>query len=104
MDEALVAHMADQFQHRIPEAVDVGEDHRFFVPAELRPGHDLDDLLKRPDPTRQGDEGVGAFEHGVLALMHVTGDDQLVQLPERMARRFHVDEKFGDDAGHLAAV
>ena len=104
VDETLVAHVLHQFQHRVPETVDIGEDHRLGMAAELRPGHDLDDLLQRADTARQCHEGIGALEHHMFALMHVLGDDKLVQLSERMARRLHIDQKFRYDAGHFAAI
>ena len=73
------------------------------VAAKLAPGHDLDDLLQRADAAGKCDEGVGTFEHRMLALMHVLGDDQFVELAEGMARRFYIDEEFGYDARHVTA-
>ena len=63
--------MRDERQQRVPEAVDIGDEDRFPVAAELGPGHLLDELLERAEAARQGDEGVGAFEHRALALVHV---------------------------------
>ena len=51
--------------------VDVGDQDRLLVPAELRPGHLLDQFLQRADAAGQRDEGVGALEHHPLALVHV---------------------------------
>ena len=69
----------EQHQQRIPEAVDVGDQDRLLVAAELRPGHLLDQFLERADAARQGDERVGAVEHRALALVHVAGDDLLLR-------------------------
>ncbi len=69
--------------------------------AELRPGELLDQFFERADAARQGDEAVGALEHLSFALVHVAGDDQLLGKPPRP---FAVGQKFGDDAGHVAAV
>ena len=44
--------------------------------AELLPGHLLDQFLQRADTAGQRHEGVRAFEHQPLALVHVVGDDQ----------------------------
>ncbi len=103
VDEALITHVIDQVEHRVPETFDIGEDHRLFMAAELGPGHDLDNLFQRPDTARQRDEGIGTLEHHVLALMHVLGNDQLIKLTERMTGRLHVHEKFGNDPRHLPA-
>ena len=65
---------------RIPEAGDVGEEHRLLVAAELRPGHLLDQLLQRADAAGKRDERVRALEHQHFALMHVVGDDELGQV------------------------
>ena len=64
---------ADQ---RIPEAVDIGEEHRLLVAAELRPGHLLDQLFQRADAAGERDERVGALEHQHFSLVHVLGDDR----------------------------
>lgn len=66
--------------------------------------HDLDDLLQRTDAAGQRDEGIGALEHGVFARMHVRGYNEFVQLTERVASRFHIDQEFGNDARDLTAA
>eukprot|EP00913_Durusdinium_trenchii_P021341 g20054.t1 len=104
VDEPLNAHVIDQRQHGIPEPADIGENHRLLVAPELAPGHDFDDLLERPDAARQGHEGIRPLEHLVLALMHVGGDDQLVELPERVTGCLHIDQELRNDARHLAAI
>src|SRR5690606_37175998 len=43
-------------------------------------------------------------EHRMLAGEHVLGDDQFVELAERLARRLHIHEEFWYDAGDLAAI
>ena len=48
--------------------------------SELRPGHDLDNLLQRADAARHGDKGTRSVEHRMFAGMHVFGDDQLVEI------------------------
>ena len=99
--EFQLAHVRDQRQQRIPIAVDIGEQDRLLVAAELRPGELLDDLFERADAARQRDEGVGALEHGALALVHVAGDDQLLRRSARALPRGH---EFRNDPGRLAAV
>ena len=81
--------------------LDVGEQDRLLVAAELRPGHLLDQLFQRADAAGQRDEGVGALEHDALALVHVARDDQLLRVA---AGVLAVGQEFRDDAGHLAAV
>ena len=103
VDEAFGPHMVDQRQHRIPETLDIGEDDRLAVMAELRPGHDLDDLLDRADAARQRHKGVGFLEHRVFALVHVVGDDEFVEPVKRGFGGFLVDEEARNDAGDLAA-
>ena len=76
----------DQRQQRIPIAVDIGDQDRLLVAAELRPGELLDQLLQRADAAGQGDEGVGALEHRALALMHVARDDKLLGEPPWTSR------------------
>ncbi len=51
-----VAHVLDQRQQRVPVAVDVGDQDRLLVAAELRPGELLDQLFERADAARQRDE------------------------------------------------
>ena len=103
MDETLITHVVDQIEHRVPETLDIGKDHRLFMTAKLGPGHDFDNLLQCADTARQRDEGVCTLEHHMLALMHVLGDDKLIELAEGMARCFHIDKKFGNDPRHLTA-
>ena len=47
--KAHVAHVIDQLQERLPEAVDVGEQDRLGVAAELLPGQLLDQFFQRAD-------------------------------------------------------
>ena len=81
------AHMRQQRDQRLPEAVDVGEQHRLGVAAELLPGHLLDQFLQRADAAGQGDERIGAFEHQPLALVHVGRDDHFLNARQRMFAR-----------------
>jgi len=104
MDEAFRAHVVEEFEHRVPEAVDVGEDDRLAMVAELRPGHDLDDLLDRSDAARQRHKGVRFLEHPVFPLVHVLRHDELVEAVEGGLGRFFRDEEPRDDSGDLAAA
>jgi hypothetical protein len=79
VDEPLGLHVLDEDEHRVPETGDIGEHDRLAVMAELRPGHDLDDLLDGPDAAGQRHKGVGFLEHRVFALVHVLGDDEVVE-------------------------
>ena len=71
------------------------------MPAELRPGQLLDQLLQRADAAWQRHEGVRALEHDALSLMHVARDDQLLRVGKGP---FPVGQKFRDDAGDPAAL
>jgi hypothetical protein len=101
VDETHLAHVIEQLDQRLPETVDVGQQHRLLVPAELRPRQLLDQLLQRADAAGQGDEGVGAVEHDLLALMHVAGDDHLGVASEGKLPR---PEELRDHADDLAAA
>ncbi len=102
--EARIRHVADQFQHRIPETADIGKHQRLAVTPELGPGHDLDDLFERADPAGQRDESVGPLEHLVLADVHVRCHDQFAELAQRMPGGFLVHEEFGYNARDPAAT
>ena len=78
MDEARSLHVFEQFDQRLPEAIDVGDQNRLAVTAELRPGQLLHQFLERADPSGQGDERIGALEHHALALVHVARDDDFL--------------------------
>ena len=91
-------HVIEQRAERLPEILDIGEQHRLPVAAELHPGHLLDDLLQRADAAGQRDEGVRHLEHLAFALVHVAGDDQVVLAAPRVLARH---QEFGDDAGDL---
>ena len=104
VDEPLAAHMGDQVHQRVPEAVDIGKNHRLAMPAELAPGHDFHDLFQRADPARKRDERIGALEHLVLALMHVCRDDQVIDEGAVAGDVFAAEEEVRDDAGHAAAM
>ncbi len=100
-DKSEPAHVIDQHQQRVPKAIDVGNQDRLLVPAELRPGHLLDELLERAEAARQGDERIRPIEHGAFAFVHVAGDDLLLREPPRLLFR---RQKFRNDAGRGAAV
>jgi hypothetical protein len=71
------------------------------VTSELLPGELLDELFERADAAGQSDEGIRAFEHLPLALMHVGRDDHLLDALERV---FLELEKVRNDPGDHAAV
>ena len=77
--------MSEEREQRPPETADIDDEDRLGVAIELRPGHLLDQLLQRADPARQRDEGVGAIEHRLLALVHVADDNHLVGRGQRMS-------------------
>ena len=79
--------MREQREQRLPETVDVGEQHRLGVPAELLPGQLLDQFLQRADAAGQRHERVGALEHQPLALMHVGRDDHFLNARQRVLAR-----------------
>ena len=51
-------------------AVDVREDHRLGMQAELRPGDDFHQFVEGAHAARQADEGIGHVGHERLALVH----------------------------------
>ncbi len=83
------------------KAVDVGEQHRLGVTAELLPGHLLDQFLQRADAAGQRHERIGVLEHQPLALVHVGRDDHLLNTRQHIFAR---PQKIRNDAGHQAAV
>ncbi len=93
--------MIDERAQRVPEAFDVDDHDRLLVAAELRPGQLLDQLLQRADAARQRHEGVGPLEHHALALVHVAGDDPLLDPHQHV---LPVDQEVRDHPGHHAAV
>src|SRR5260221_1218712 len=94
-------HMLDQGTKRVPKAFDIGKQDRLAVTAELNPGHLLDDFFECSDPAGHCHESVRHLEHLALTLVHVARDDQVVGAAHCMFAR---DQKFGNDAGHFAAV
>jgi len=71
------------------------------VLAELHPGQLFDEFFERADAARQRYECVRHFEHLVLALVHVLGDDRVCRM--RRFRPLAIDEKGRDDAGDFRA-
>ena len=69
--------------------------------AELRPGQRLDELVERPGPARERQEGVRADGHLVLALVHGRHDNELARA---VMRDLALDHRLRDHADHLAAV
>ena len=100
-DEFELLHVIEQRAERVPEALDIGDQDRLLVAAELRPGELLDQLLQRADAARQRHEGVGALEHDALALVHVAGDDPLLHARQHVLA---VDQEVRNDAGHHPAM
>ena len=93
--------MGDKRQQWIPIPVDIGDQDRLAMAAELSPGQLLDQFFERADPAGQGDKGIGAIKHCAFTLMHIAGDDQLLAEP---AWPLASGEKFGDNSGGLAAM
>jgi len=99
-NEAIAAHVSEKRQERFPETVDVGDQDRLFVPAELGPCHLLDELLQGADSPGQRDEGIGLLEHHAFARVHVRDDVQFLRLGQH---EFPGLEKLGYDSRHLPA-
>lgn len=100
-DECRLLHVIDQSEQGIPEALDIGEQDRLAVAAELRPRHLFDQLFQGADAAGKRDERVGVLEHQLLALVHVLGDDELLSLFQHM---LPFRQEGRDDAGDFAAV
>src|SRR5690349_1111147 len=80
--------------------LDVREDHRLGVQAQLRPGHDFDEFIERPHAARQADERVRHVGHERLSLVHGVHD---VLGREIRMRTFTFDEHARDHAHHSPA-
>ncbi len=100
-DEFELLHVLDERAKRVPEIPDIGKQDRLAMAAELNPGDLLDDFFKRADAARHCHEGVGHLEHLALALVHVVGHDKIV---DALQGKFTGDQKFGNDAGRVAAM
>ena len=98
--EALVDRVRHEAQQVVVVAVDVEQADRLVVVAELAPGPDLVQLLQRADAAGQGDEGVGALGHHLLAHVHGRHHVQFVQAG---VADLALHQAFGDDADHAAA-
>jgi hypothetical protein len=77
-DEPLADQLVDQGLQAGQQAVRIEDHDRLGVQAERAGNPDLQQLLQRAQPTRQGEEGVGGVVHPALALAHVGGDHELV--------------------------
>ena len=100
-DEALARHVLEQRQHRVPEAIDIGEHDRLLMLLELRPGELLDEFLERPEAAGERHEGIRLHEHQMFALMHGVDHDQLLHIDQHV---FAEVEEGGNDAGDVAAI
>lgn len=100
-DEVELAHMGEEDEQGFPEAVNVGHENGLGVAAELGPGELLDEFLQSADPAGQGDEGIGALEHELLAGVHVGHDNHVIRT---LKHDFALFEKFRDDASDFAAM
>ncbi len=99
-DEGLAFHVREQVEKGCPEAVDVGDNNGFAMPAELRPRQLFDQFFERPNAAWKSDEGIRAFKHEALAHVHVLDHDQLIDVLEHL---FLGAEELWDDACDLAA-
>ena len=73
---------------------------RLVVQTKLAPGDHFDRLVDGADPARQGDEGVGQFEHALLAQVHRVDHFEPGQAA---VGDFLPDQTAGDDADGPAA-
>ena len=71
------------------------------MPAKLRPGELLDQLFQGANSAGQCHECIGLLEHDPFALMHVAGDDALLNAGEHVLT---IHKEVGDHAGHRAAM
>ena len=93
--------MREEGEQRPPESGDIGDQNRFGVSLQLRPGKLLDEFLERADAPGKRDKCVGALEHQLLALMHVVNDDELLR---RLQSMLLADKEGRDDAGDATAA
>jgi hypothetical protein len=89
--------VVEQFDHRVPETVDIGEDDGLAMPPELRPGQHLDRFLDRADAARQSDESLGPLEHDPLPFMHAVSHDEVRHI---VKLNLDLGQKPGNDAGN----
>ena len=83
-DEGFSLHVRQQIEEGLPESLDVGDDDRLGMAAELRPRQLLDEFLQRADAAGQCHERVRALEHQAFPLVHVVDDDQLVGIAQHL--------------------
>ena len=93
--------MVEKHAKRLPESLDIGEQDRLLVTAELGPGDLLDEFFQGSHASGQRDKGVRALEHNAFSLMHIAGDDALLRALHHMLA---VDQEIRNDAGDEAAV
>ena len=93
--------MVDQIHQRLPvPLLGVKEDDRLGVPAQLLPGDDLEDLLKRAKAPGHGDDGLCQIEHHPLAGVHVGNQ---AQVRDRLVADLDPVEKLGNDPDDVGA-
>jgi len=78
-EETLFHGVVEQAQQAVEIARNVQHAAGFRVEAQLRPGHDFEQLLEGAEPAWQGHEGIGQLHHARLALVHRVDDLQLAQ-------------------------
>jgi hypothetical protein len=101
MEESGSVHMIDQIDQRSPESVDIGQNQRFAMSADLYPGHVLDRFLEGAETARERYKGVGMLEHQAFPLVHVLRDDELAA---DRHRNLAVTQEPRDDAEDLSPI
>ena len=76
LEKTTLFHVREKLQQMIEVAVDVEHADRLRVDAELQPGENLEQFLRRADAAGQRDETVGKIGHLVLARVHRVDGDQ----------------------------
>ena len=99
ISEATLDHRSEQRRQRPPITGGVQDHDRLGMQAKLFPGRDLDGFIQGAEPARQGDKGIGQFEHALLAAVHAVGDDQFGQI---VAPHFAAPQEIRDHARDLA--
>jgi two-component system alkaline phosphatase synthesis response regulator PhoP len=101
LDESFRHGLVDEGGERRIEAAHVQQSARFAMQSELRPRHHLEELLKRADAARHGDEAVGELRHHRLARVHRIYD---VQLGDAGLRDLSIGKRLRNHADDFSTV
>src|SRR6185436_18087634 len=76
-DEPFLRRTVEERQEWIVEPADIQQAAALSVKTELRPGHDLAELLECAEAARHGDESIGEVSHHRLPFVHGAHDTKI---------------------------